>query len=66
MAVVFHGISGDPWCPYAILVTNNTTLVEFAKPPEFQTVCNRQRAGADRAQKLLKLRGYFALMLLKH
>ena len=36
------------------------------KPPEFQTVCNRQRASADRVQKLLKLRGYFALMLLKH
>jgi hypothetical protein len=36
------------------------------KPPEFQTVFNRQRAGADRLQKRFKLRGYFGLMLLKH
>ena len=34
MAVVFHGISGHHWCPYAISITNNTTLVEFAKPRE--------------------------------
>ena len=34
MAVVFDGISGDHWCPFVILITNNTTLVELAKPRE--------------------------------
>ena len=34
MAVVFDGISGDHWCPFVILITNNTTLVELAKTRE--------------------------------
>ena len=34
MAVLFHGIGVGHWCPYAILITNNTTLVEFTKPRE--------------------------------
>jgi hypothetical protein len=32
------------------------------KPPEFQTVCNRQSASAYRIQKRFKLCWYFGLM----